>query len=302
MLKILKKTFSYNIYNIFPYKYDLGNPNPKKRVINNLSERQVTIVMKHLYDTRQHNKLISFFLMHGILYYDTSIIGRKIIRDATTYRMNFFKLNIGSFPYPDKYFTPDEIERFIREDTAPKNTPFLHLLMLLFVAYVFYKRFYFKAGDIEPFEYVEDYILKYINLNIDIPYLLEKNEVKVVDNKDIQERLDDIKGIDQVRSEVMEIIQFLKNPDIYKDAGANLIKGFLLVGPPGTGKTMLAKALAAESGVNFIYMSASDLESKYVGQSSKKIKKLFHTARVKQPCIIFIDEIDSLLHSGRRKR
>jgi hypothetical protein len=294
MFKVFKKDFC----KINPYKYDLTNTNPYKRIKNNLTEQQVTYCMKYLWEINDHNKFISFFLMHGIYYYNTSIIARKLIRDATQYRMEHLKISIGSYPYPDRYFSPDEVERKVERDIKRKlNTPYMNMLLFFFVTYLFWKKNFYKEGDMDPFEVLEDFI----NSKVDVPFI-EKNEINVVDNKDIKEKIDDIKGIDQVRSEVIEIIQFMKEPELYKDAGAKLIKGFLLVGPPGTGKTMLAKALAAEAGVNFIYISASDLESKYVGQSGKKIKKLFKTARKKQPCIIFIDEIDSLLHSGRRRR
>jgi hypothetical protein len=292
---VLKRNFTKKI---IPYKIDPLSSDPSERVKNNLTELQVNYCMKHLWEAGEHNKFISFFLMHGIHYYSTSFIAQKLIREATMARIRFLKINVGSYPYPDRYFTPDEVEDIARKVMKRSTgTPYTHMFLLFYIIYLFWKKFIYKPGDIDPIEYAEDYIAE----KLDLPFV-EKNEVKVVDHKEITERLDDIKGIDQVREEVMEIIQFMKEPDVYRNAGAKLVKGFLLVGPPGTGKTMLAKALAAESGVNFIYMSASDLESKYVGQSSRKIKKLFNTARMKQPCIIFIDEIDSLLHSGRRKR
>jgi ATP-dependent Zn protease len=294
MLKYLKRTFC----RVDPYKYDLKTSAPRKRITNNLTEEQVTFVMRHLYESNQHTKLLSFFLIFGIDYYRTSIIGRHLIRNITQYRADLLQLKISSSPYPSNYFTPDQIEKMLVNDLNRYGMRWISLWILFFMSLYFIWKVQFKhADDIDPFEYLENYILE----KLDLPFM-DLTNVKVVDHSQIKERIDDIKGIDQVRSEVLEIIQFLKNPDVYKDAGAKLIKGFLLVGPPGTGKTMLAKALAAESNVNFIYMSASDLESKYVGQSSKKIKDLFNAARIKQPCIIFIDEIDSLLHSGRRKR
>jgi len=118
--------------------------------------------------------------------------------------------------------------------------------------------------------------------------------------KNLPERLADVKGMDEVKDEIGEIIQMLKHPDKYENAGAKLIRGILLVGKPGTGKTLLARALAGESGVNFIFCNAAEFEKSVVGQGDKLIKSLFSTARSMQPCIIFIDEIDSLLHKGRR--
>ena len=118
--------------------------------------------------------------------------------------------------------------------------------------------------------------------------------------KNLQERLYDVKGMDEVKDEIGEIIQMLKHPEKYENAGAKLIRGILLVGKPGTGKTLLARALAGESGVNFIFCNAAEFDKSIVGQGDKLIKSLFSTARSMQPCIIFIDEIDSLLHKGRR--
>lgn len=118
--------------------------------------------------------------------------------------------------------------------------------------------------------------------------------------KNLKERLSDVKGMDEVKDEIQEIIHMLKNPAKYEDAGAKLIRGILLVGKPGTGKTLLARALSGESGVNFLFCNASEFEKSLVGQGDRLIKNLFSTARSMQPCIIFIDEIDSLLHKGRR--
>jgi ATP-dependent metalloprotease len=119
--------------------------------------------------------------------------------------------------------------------------------------------------------------------------------------KNITDRLDQVKGIDEVRGEIEEIVKMLKNPAKYEQAGAKLIRGILLIGKPGTGKTLLARSLAGESGVNFIYVSASEFDKSMIGQGNKLLKELFEQARKNQPCIIFIDEIDTLLHASRRQ-
>lgn len=92
----------------------------------------------------------------------------------------------------------------------------------------------------------------------------------------------------------------LKNPDAYTSKGANFLKGVLLFGEPGTGKTLLARAIAGESGVNFIFCSGSDFDEMYAGVGAKRVRELFKEARKHSPCIIFIDEIDSLLAGSRR--
>ncbi len=111
---------------------------------------------------------------------------------------------------------------------------------------------------------------------------------------------DSITKILLTKEEIEEIVNMLKNPQKYEEAGAKLIRGVLLVGQPGTGKTLLARALAGESGINFIFLSASEFEQSLVGMGSIKLKKLFRYAKKNTPCIIFIDEIDSLLHKAKR--
>jgi ATP-dependent metalloprotease len=117
---------------------------------------------------------------------------------------------------------------------------------------------------------------------------------------DVEQRLDDVKGIDEIRHEVDNIIRVIRDPSKYMQKGAKLFKGLLLFGEPGTGKTLLARAIAGEAGCNFIYCTGSDFDEMYVGVGAKRVRKLFKEARKNTPCIIFIDEIDSLLSGSRR--
>lgn len=111
-------------------------------------------------------------------------------------------------------------------------------------------------------------------------------------------KFSDVAGLDEVKEDLMTVVDFLKNPEQYKEAGAEIPKGVLLYGPPGTGKTLLAKAVAGEAGVKFKAVSGSDFDEKYVGVGASKMRKLFDEAKDNAPCIIFIDEIDSM--GGRR--
>jgi ATP-dependent Zn protease len=92
----------------------------------------------------------------------------------------------------------------------------------------------------------------------------------------------------------------IKNPEEYTDKGAKLHKGVLLFGKPGTGKTLLSRAIAGEAGTSFIYCTGSSFDEMYVGVGAKRVKELFNKARTNTPCIIFIDEIDTLLSKSRR--
>lgn len=104
----------------------------------------------------------------------------------------------------------------------------------------------------------------------------------------------DVAGLDEAKEEVVEVVDFLKNPKKYTSLGGKIPKGVLLVGPPGTGKTLLAKAVAGEAGVPFFSMSGSDFVEMFVGVGASRVRDLFKQARDKAPCIIFIDEIDAI--------
>ncbi len=104
----------------------------------------------------------------------------------------------------------------------------------------------------------------------------------------------DVAGLDEAKEEVMEVVDFLKNPKKYTALGGKIPKGVLLVGPPGTGKTLLAKAVAGEAGVPFFSISGSDFVEMFVGVGASRVRDLFRQAREKAPCIVFIDEIDAI--------
>lgn len=110
----------------------------------------------------------------------------------------------------------------------------------------------------------------------------------------VQITFNDVAGLDGAKVEVMEIVDFLKNPKKYTDLGAKIPKGALLVGPPGTGKTLLAKAVAGEAKVPFFSLSGSDFVEMFVGVGASRVRDLFRQAKEKAPCIIFIDEIDAI--------
>ena len=107
-------------------------------------------------------------------------------------------------------------------------------------------------------------------------------------------RFADVAGEDEAKENLSEIVDYLHNPKKYSDVGASMPKGVLLVGPPGTGKTMLAKAVAGEAGVPFFSMSGSEFVEMFVGMGASKVRDLFKQAKEKAPCIVFIDEIDAI--------
>jgi cell division protease FtsH len=125
---------------------------------------------------------------------------------------------------------------------------------------------------------------------------ISKNKSTLYENLDEHTRITfkDVAGLDEAKAEVMEVVDFLKDPKKYTKLGGKLPKGVLLVGPPGTGKTLLAKAVAGEADVPFFSISGSDFVEMFVGVGAARVRDLFKQAKEKAPCIIFIDEIDAV--------
>ncbi|XP_034232675.1 AFG3-like protein 2 [Thrips palmi] len=123
-------------------------------------------------------------------------------------------------------------------------------------------------------------------------------KAKLVNPKDIGVQFKDVAGCEEAKIEIMEFVNFLKNPDQYLNLGAKIPKGAILTGPPGTGKTLLAKATAGEANVPFISVSGSEFQELFVGVGPSRVRDMFKLARDKAPCILFIDEIDAV---GRKR-
>jgi len=121
-----------------------------------------------------------------------------------------------------------------------------------------------------------------------------QNRSKIVAEGDVKVRFSDVAGVDEAKEELMEVVEFLKTPAKYTAIGGKIPKGVLLVGAPGTGKTLLAKAVAGEANVPFFRMSGSDFVEMFVGVGAARVRDLFKQAREKAPCIIFVDELDAI--------
>ena len=121
-----------------------------------------------------------------------------------------------------------------------------------------------------------------------------KNKAKLIGEKDIGTRFEDVAGADEAKEELQEVVDYLAQPQRYLEVGGQMPKGVLLVGPPGTGKTLIARAVAGEAGVPFFSISGSEFVEMFVGMGAARVRDLFEQARDKAPCIIFIDELDAL--------
>ena len=123
---------------------------------------------------------------------------------------------------------------------------------------------------------------------------LGKSNAKVYVKSSDGIKFSDVEGVDEAEENLQEIVDYLHNPEKYREIGASMPKGVLLVGPPGTGKTMLAKAVAGEADVPFFSMSGSEFVEMFVGMGASKVRDLFRQAKEKAPCIVFIDEVDAI--------
>ena len=126
------------------------------------------------------------------------------------------------------------------------------------------------------------------------PFNTGKSTARETEKGDVKVTFKDVAGLYGAKEEVMEIVDFLKNPKKYTSLGGKIPKGALLVGPPGTGKTLLAKAVAGEANVPFFSISGSDFVEMFVGVGASRVRDLFRQAKEKAPCIVFIDEIDAV--------
>jgi cell division protease FtsH len=121
-----------------------------------------------------------------------------------------------------------------------------------------------------------------------------RSKHKIYDRKELKTTFNDVAGVDEAKAELVEIVDFLKNPKKYQRLGGRIPKGVLVVGPPGTGKTLLARAVAGEADVPFFTLSGSEFVEMFVGVGASRVRDLFEQAKDKAPCIVFIDELDAI--------
>jgi cell division protease FtsH len=171
-----------------------------------------------------------------------------------------------------------QIQVRVRERRSPISPFLMNIIFFAAMMFLFYWLFYRRMGGEGGM------------------FGFGKSRAKLLDGNSSKAKVTfaDVAGVDEAKEEVQEIVAFLKEPDAFRKLGGRIPKGVLLVGPPGTGKTLLAKAIAGEAQVPFFAISGSDFEEMFVGVGASRMRDMFAEAKKKAPCIIFIDEIDSI--------
>ena len=171
-----------------------------------------------------------------------------------------------------------QVETTVKERSSPLSPFVMNILFFGGMMFLFYWFFYRRMGSGDGM------------------FGFGKSRAKLLDSKEERAKVtfSDVAGIDEAKEEVQEIVAFLKEPAAFRRLGGRIPKGVLLVGPPGTGKTLLAKAIAGEAQVPFFAISGSDFEEMFVGVGASRMRDMFAEAKKKAPCIVFIDEIDSI--------
>ncbi len=157
-----------------------------------------------------------------------------------------------------------------------------------------YVNFFFSWGPIIFLVLVWVFFMRQMQMGGNKALSFGKSKARLVSDKSVKITFADVAGIEEAKTEVQEIIDFLKDPQKFSKLGGKIPKGVLLVGSPGTGKTLLAKAIAGEAGVPFFSISGSDFVEMFVGVGASRVRDLFEQAKKSAPCIVFIDEIDAV--------
>lgn len=202
---------------------------------------------------------------------ETKLVSKKEPGITLTENLSFFDINNEKL---------QEISFIYKEDNSEWFVPFLLMVVLPFVLLIGFFWFFLRKGKgniTQSFDFTKSKAKKF-------------NKVSQKDKITFK----DVAGLEEEKQELFEIIDFLKQPQKYLKLGAKIPKGVLLVGPAGCGKTLLAKAVAGESNVPFFYVSGSSFIELFVGVGSSRVRDLFEGAKKQQPCLIFIDELDSI--------
>ena len=247
------------------------------------------ILVKHDYDkiVIVNEKFAEVYIKREALRKDTTyrdLIGKNDL-SGVTIEKSFYKYEFVTFENFEKDLERVEEQTGERIDLVPETrSDTWKEILVLFGPFLLLILFFFIMSRVTQRQMGGGGI-----------FGVGKSKAKVYDGKTpTNATFKDVAGLAGAKEEVMEVVDFLKNPKRYTDLGGKIPKGVLLVGPPGTGKTLLAKAVAGEANVPFFSMSGSDFVEMFVGVGASRVRDLFEDAKKKAPCIIFIDEIDAV--------
>jgi len=242
------------------------------------------LTLLEFYQAMEQGKLVEpvvrmFDRDNGETYFTGEIESDKLDKDGAPVKRRY---RVRLVPGENEATMGDLLNNSIKVEVKEKRSaisPFIAQLLVFFgFMFLFYWFFYRKVGGGGGM------------------FGFGKSKAKLLNNIENKKKttFGDVAGIDEAREEVEEIVEFLKDPSAFKRLGGRIPKGVLLVGPPGTGKTLLAKAIAGEANVPFFAMSGSDFEEMFVGVGASRMRDMFAEAKRRAPCIVFIDEIDSI--------
>lgn len=197
----------------------------------------------------------------------------KVTEDSQTKEINFTTFRV------DPELSDELSKHNIKFRGQPESTLLRDILSWVLPVFIFFGLWYFLMKRFSPGAGMMSF---------------GSNKAKVYAEKEIETRFGDVAGADEAKAELVEIVDYLKEPGRFQHLGGRMPKGVLLVGPPGTGKTLLARAVAGEAGVPFFTISGSEFVEMFVGVGAARVRELFQQAREKAPCIIFIDELDAI--------
>lgn len=222
------------------------------------------------------NKIASLNIHNSYSRANEIVYNKVEDNNKTEKEKTYYTVLVPSFEYFWKNFNEQYSDKNIevKMTPIPEDSVFITLLRSIIPILIIFALFMFMQKGAISF--------------------IGKNKTSLIEPKDIKETFSDVIGINEVKEEVMEIVDFLQKPEKFSKAGAKMPKGIILSGEPGTGKTMLAKALAKEAGVPFFYASGSSFVEMLVGLGASRVRKMFEEAKKVAPCIIFIDEIDAI--------
>lgn len=286
--------------------------------INNETQ-QSTIPIKLSYNSRKDTLRINdytFKLLNSNTNYN--LVSRRHFNSKTAHNYtgigslnrrynenrNAFNLKLGSiFKKDQKPLESEKIKNILNDETL-SNDEKQRLKVAFAEGYAAADPKSTTSKKLRLFNIIRDLLGIVLILAILVSFMGETSggtfrRVLIGDSNEVmQEEIDvtfeDVKGVEEAKQELKEIVEFLKNPEKFSTLGGKLPKGVLLVGPPGTGKTLLARAVAGEAGVPFFHAAGPEFDEILVGQGARRVRDLFATAKQKAPCVIFIDEIDSV--------